>query len=63
MTEALDPGDFAQIVEATWCILAGRALSAADIEERMRSADPFRSRWEETEKVIRALAEGRREEQ
>ena len=62
-TEDLDPGDFAQLVEDMWRILSGRGLSAADIEERMRTADPFRSHREETEKVIRALAEGRREEQ
>ena len=63
VTEELDPSDFAQIVEATWYILAGRDLSAADIEGRMRSADPFRSRWEETEKLIRVLSERGREEQ
>ena len=62
VTETLDQADFAQIVEATWCVLAGRDLSTAEIRERMRSADPFRSRWEETEKLIRVLAAGSREE-
>ena len=63
VTEALDPGDFAKLVEDMWRILSGRGLSAADIEERMWTADPFRSRREEMEKVIRALAEGRPEGQ
>ena len=63
VTEDLDPDDFAQLVEDMWRILSERGLSAADIEERMRSADPFRSRREETEKVIRGLVEDGREKQ
>ena len=63
VTEELDPSDFAQIVEGTWTVLAARDLSAADIRERMRSADPFRSRWEETERLIGVLCAGEREEQ
>ena len=61
--QALDPDDFEQIVEATWCVLTNRGLATADIEEWMRSAEPFRSRREETVKVIRVLAERRREQQ
>lgn len=62
VAQGLDPGDFAQIVEATWCVLAKRGLPPTEIEQQMRSADPFRSRWEETEKVIRAFATGSREQ-
>lgn len=56
---ALDPGDFAEIVQATWSVLRERGLSSTETETRIRSADPFRSRWEEAVKVIRfAEAEG-----
>ena len=58
----LAPDDFREIVESTWRILRKRGLSSTDTEARMRSAEPFRSRWEEATTVLDALAaEGRAE--
>ena len=60
VAQALDADDFAEIVKVTWNLLRERGLSSTETETRMRSADPFRSRWEEAVKVIRcAEAEGR----
>ena len=59
--QALDQEDFREIVKAMWNILAARGLSVAEAEARMRSADPFRSRWEEAAEVIRTLAAGKQE--
>ena len=59
---ALAPDDFSEIVEATWRALGERGLSAAEAETRMRSADPFRSRWDEAARVIQALAAERQAE-
>ena len=51
--------DFGEIVEAIWRALRERGLSATEAETRMRSADPFRRRWEEAASVLRVLtAEG-----
>ena len=62
VAQALDADDFAEIVQATWSVLRERGLSSAEAENRIRSADPFRTRWEEAVKVIRpAEAEGRDE--
>ena len=59
---ALAPEDFREIVEATWRALRERGLSGTEAETRMRSADPFRSRWEEAASVLQALtAEGQGE--
>ncbi len=59
---ALAPDDFRDIVEATWRTLRERRFSETEAETRMRSADPFRSRWEEAGRVIEALtAEGQGE--
>ena len=59
---ALAPDDFREIVEATWRILRKRGLASTDTVARMRSADPFRSRWEEAATLLQALAAGRRAE-
>ena len=56
--QALDTDDFMDIVKATWSALRKRGLSRAGAETRIRSADPFRTRWEETLRVIR-LAEAK----
>ena len=53
--QALDPEDFAEIVEATWRILRQGGLSKSETKSRMRSADPFRTKWEEAADVIRSL--------
>ena len=53
--EGLDPEDFAEIVEATWRILRQQGLPGAETEARMKSADPFRTNWEEAANVIRSL--------
>ena len=59
---ALAPDDFKAIVEATWRALRERGLSGTEAETRMRSADPFRLRWEEAVRVLQALtAEGQEE--
>ena len=52
VAQTLGVDDFAEIVKVTSRMLGERGLSATDIERRMRSADPFRSRWEETIKLI-----------
>ena len=52
---ALAPGDFKDIVEATWRALRDFGLSEIDVETRMRTADPFRSRWEEAASVLQTL--------
>ena len=62
VAQALDASDFEDIVKATWRVLRERGLSSAEAENRIRSADPFHSRWEEAVNVIRlAEAEGRDE--
>ena len=53
--QALDEGDFAQIVESMWRILRQRGLSVSNAESWMQTADPFRSRWEETDRLLREL--------
>ena len=59
---ALAPEDFREIVEAMWRALRERGLSETEAKIRMRSADPFRSRWEEAASVFQALtAEGQEE--
>ena len=52
---ALAPEDFREIVEVTWRALRARGFSRTDAETRMRSADPFRSRWKEAAGVVQAL--------
>ena len=59
---ALDQADFREIVKATWAVLTGRGQSAEEAEAWMRSADPFRSRWEEASKMLRCLGTSKREE-
>ena len=59
---ALAHDDFREIVEATWRALGEHGFSKTEAENRMQSADPFRSRWEEAASVLRALtAEGQGE--
>ena len=55
--QELDSQDFAEIVEGTWRILRKGGLSKTDTESRMRSADPFWTRWEEAASVIVGLEE------
>ena len=52
---ALAPEDFREIVEAIWRALRKRGLSSTEAETRLRSADPFRSRWEEATAVLQGL--------
>ena len=59
---AMDSSDFKQVVEATWCVLRERGLSWNEAETHMRSADPFRSRWEEATSVLRDLTADGQEE-
>ena len=53
---AMASEDFKEIVEATWGVLRERGLSLAEVETRMRSADPFRSRWKDVTRVFQAMA-------
>lgn len=62
MPQALDPDDFAEIVEQTWRILRERGLSASDTRSAMQTAEPFRTRWENAKIVIESLEAVRREE-
>ena len=63
VAQALDASDFEDLVKATWRVLRERGLSSAEAQNRIRSADPFRSRWEEALKVTRfAEAEGEEEQ-
>jgi len=59
---ALAPDDFSEIVVGIWRILRKRGLSSADAKAWMRSADPFRSRWEEATTVLQTLATERQAE-
>ncbi len=58
-TQTLASEDFAEIVEATWRVLRENRLSSTDTEKQMRFADPFRSHWPETLKIIQTLEAGR----
>ena len=57
--QALDRERFEEAVEATWQFLRESGLSSNEVEARMHSADPFRSRWKEVAKVIQAIEAGR----
>lgn len=61
--QALDKEDFEEIVQATWRLLRETGLSSDEIEARMRSAEPFGSRWAETMEVLRAFEAGRQGKQ
>ncbi len=59
---ALASEDFKEIVEATWGVLRERGLSVDDVENHMRSADPFRSRWKDVTRLFQAMAAERQGE-
>ena len=59
--QALDKENFEEIAQATWRLLRETGLSSDEIEARMRSAEPFGSRWAETMEVLRAFEAGRQE--
>ena len=61
--QALDRQDFEVIVKATWRLLREAGHSSDDVEARMRSAEPFGSRWDEASEVIQGLEAGRQEAQ
>lgn len=44
--------DLQIIASSMWLILRGRGQSPSEIEEWMRSAEPFRAQWAETSRVI-----------
>ena len=62
MPQALDSDDFAEIVEQTWRILRRGGLSTPDTVSRMRTAEPFRTRWEDAATVIESIETGEQEE-
>ncbi len=47
--------DLQVIVSQVWQILARRGLSPTEIESRMQTADPFRSQWEDTNRLLADL--------
>ena len=49
---AVKPEDLREIAASLWQLLRGRGLSPAKIKDRMRSAEPFRTNWPETVRVI-----------
>ena len=61
--QALAKEDFEEIVQATWRLLRKTGLASDETEARMRSAEPFGSRWAETAEVLQALEAASREEQ
>ena len=63
MPQALDPDDFVEIVERTWRILRQGGLSMSDTLSRMRTAEPFRTRWEDAATVIEPMKMEGREDQ
>ena len=48
----IEPQDLRVIASSMWHILRSRGHSPTEIEEWMRSAEPFRAQWKETYKVI-----------
>ena len=61
--QALAKEDFEEIVHATWRLLRETGLASDETEARMRSAEPFGSRWAETADVLQALEAASRKEQ
>ena len=53
--EILEPDDFNDIVDATWRALREIGVSEQEATHRIRSAEPFRSRWEEAVSALPAL--------
>ena len=47
--------DFTEIVSSMWRILKDRKLLTEEIKDKMRSAEPFRSDWERTLRIIENL--------
>ncbi len=57
----IESEDLRTIASSIWHILRNRGQMPVEIEKSMRTADPFRTRWKETSKVlgdIRKSAEG-----
>ena len=52
---AIAAEDLGTIVSSMWGILRARELSTSEIKDWMRSAEPFRSDWERTLRVIEDL--------
>jgi len=50
--------DLRIIASSMWHILRNRGQSPDEIEEWMRSADPFRTRWDETSKALNDICKG-----
>ncbi len=50
--------DLRIIASSMWHILRNRGQSTTEIEEWMRSADPFRTRWEETSRALNDIRKG-----
>ena len=51
----IEPDDLRQIVSSMWDILRGRGLSPTEVSDRIRSAEPFRTEWSKTARLIEEL--------
>jgi len=59
--QVLNREHFEEIVRSTWHLLRSAGLPSDEVEARMHSAEPFRSRWTETAELLHALEAARRE--
>lgn len=55
--DRLDEDTLAQAVQATLSVLLGARKSIKEIKALMKDVDPFRSAWEDTERIIAATIE------
>ena len=51
----IDSEDLRVIASSMWHILRSRGQSSTEIEEWMRTAEPFRARWTETSEVLKEI--------
>ena len=51
-SSGIDPEDLQMIASSMWHVLRRRGLSPSEIEQGMRSAEPFRTRWAETSRAL-----------
>lgn len=47
--------DFKKIVTAVWQALGDSGIPYVEVQRKMQSADPFRTRWKETEQILEAI--------
>lgn len=57
--DRVDEDTLAQAVQATLSVLLGARKDVKEIKSLMKDVDPFRSAWEDTERIITAMIETR----